>query len=70
MATGLVQRGIKTLKDLVRTNLADNCNLIEAVNRSLTVMRTTVHSKIRETPFERHYGKNHERSNNVPNFTI
>ena len=39
------------------TNLADNCNLNEALYRSLTVMRTVVHSKIKETPFERHYGR-------------
>ena len=25
-ATGLVERGIKTLNDLMRTNLEDNCN--------------------------------------------
>ena len=54
-ATGLVKRGIKTLKDLVRTNLEDKCTVSEALSRSLTVMRTTVHSSIKETPFERHY---------------
>ena len=56
-ATGLVERGIKTLKDLIVTKVADNCNLNQALYRSLTVMRTPVHSKIKETPFERHYDR-------------
>ena len=55
-ATGLVEREIKTLKNLMRTNLEDNCNLNEALYRSLMVMRTTIHSKIKKSPFERHYG--------------
>ena len=56
-ATGLVERGIKTLKDLMRTNLEDNCNLNVALHRSLMVMRTTIHSKIKQSPFERNYGR-------------
>ena len=56
-ATGLVEPGIKTLKDLMKTKLVDNCNFNETPTRSLTVMRTTVHSKTKETPFERHYGR-------------
>ena len=55
-ATGLVERGIKTLKDLMRTNLEDKCNLNDALYQSLMVMRMTIHSKTKETPFERHYG--------------
>ena len=43
LATGLVERCIKTLKDLMRTNLEDNCNLNEAQHRSLKVIWTTVH---------------------------
>ena len=56
-ATGLVERGIKTLTDLMKTNLEDKCTVSEALSRSLLVMRTTVHSTIKETPFERHYGR-------------
>ena len=55
-ATGLVKQGIKTLKDLMRTNLEDKCNLNEALYQSQMVMQMTVHSKANETPFERHYG--------------
>ena len=51
-ATGLVERSIKILKDFMRTNRVDNCTVGEALSRSLTVMRTTVHSSIKETPFE------------------
>ena len=54
---GLVERGIKTLKDLMRTNLEDKCTVSGALSRSLNVMRTTIHSSINETPFERHYGR-------------
>ena len=56
-ATGLVERGIKTVKDLMKTNLEDEYTVSEALNRSLNVMRTTIHSSIKETPFERHYGR-------------
>ena len=41
----------------MRTNLEDNCNLNEAFYRTLMVMQTTIHSKIKESPFERHYGR-------------
>ena len=41
----------------MRTKLEENCNLNEALHRSVMVMRTTVHSKTKETPFERHYGR-------------
>ena len=60
-ATGLVERGIKTLKDLMRTNLEDKCTVSEELSRSLTVMRTTVHSSIKETPFEGTAEKYRER---------
>ena len=56
-STGLVERGIKTLKEYLRTNKEEKYNINEALNRSLNVMRTTVHSTIKETPFERHYGR-------------
>ena len=41
----------------MKTNLEDKCNLNEALYRSLVVMRITVHSKTKETPFERHNGR-------------
>ena len=41
----------------MRTNLEDKCNLNDALYQSLMVMRMTIHSKTKETPFERHYGR-------------
>ena len=52
-----MERGIKTLKEYPRTNLEEGYNINEALSRSLHVMRTTVHSSIKETPFERHCGR-------------
>ena len=52
-----MERGIRTLKEYLRTNLEEGYNINEALSRSLNVMRTTVHSSIKETPFERHYGR-------------
>ena len=54
--TGLVKRGIRTLKEYLRTNLEEGYNINEALSRSLNLMRTTVHSSIKETRFERCYG--------------
>ena len=45
----------------MRTYLEDNSNLNEALYRSLKVMRTTGHSKIKDTPFERHYDRKPRR---------
>ena len=39
------------------SNLEDYCTVSEALSRSLNVMRTTIHSSINETLFERHYGR-------------
>ena len=55
--TGLVERGIKTLKEYLRTNLEEGYVINEALGRSLNVMRMTVDSSMRETPFERHYSR-------------
>ena len=52
-----VERGIKTLKDLMKANLEDKYTVSGALSRSLNVMRTTIHSGMKETPFERHYGR-------------
>ena len=56
--TCLVGREIKTLKDYMKTSLWDGCILNESLSQSLNAMRTTVHSSIKETPFERQYGRN------------
>ena len=43
------------MKEYLRTKEGHNTN--DALSRSLKVMRTTVHCSIKETPFERHYGR-------------
>ena len=56
-STCLVERGVKTLKDYLRTNFEEGYVINEALSRSLNAMRTTVHSSIKKTPFECHYGR-------------
>ena len=43
-ATGLVERTIQTLKNLLLANLEDGISLTESLNRALHVMRFTVHT--------------------------
>ena len=41
----------------MNTNLEENICLTECVNRALNVMRFTIHTGIKITPFELHYGR-------------
>ena len=41
----------------MRANLWDGYTINETLSSSVNVMRTTVHSSIKETPFERHFGR-------------
>ena len=56
-ATGLVERTIQTLKNLLLANLEDGISLTESLNRALHVMRFTIHTGKGKTPFEMHYGR-------------
>ena len=60
--TGLVERTIQSLKNLILANLEDGQNLRESINRALYVLRFIKHS---ETPFEAHFGRAPE-----PNYLI
>ena len=64
--TGLVERGIRTIKEYLRTNLEEGHNIIDALTRSLNVRRTTVHFSIKETPFEHHYAR--KPGTEIPNY--
>ena len=55
--TGLVERTIQSLKNLTLANLEDNQNLRESVNRALYVLRFTIHSETKKTPFELQFGR-------------
>ena len=59
MHTGLaaVERAIQTLKNLIIAILEDNTCLTECVNRALNVLRFTIHTGIKTTPFELHHGR-------------
>ena len=54
---GVVERSIQTLKNLIITNLEDGKNLTESINRALRVMRFTIHTGLKITPFELHHGR-------------
>ena len=47
--TGLIERTIQSLKNLVLVNLKDEKNLRESVNRALYVRRFTIHSETKKT---------------------
>ena len=55
--TGLVERTIQSMKNLILTNLEDEINLRERVKRALHVLRFTIHSETKKTPFETHFGR-------------
>ena len=55
--TGAVERAIQTMKNLIVANLEDNLCLTECVNRALKVMRFTIHTGLKLTPFELQHGR-------------
>ena len=55
--TGLDDCIIQSLKNLVMANLEDDQNLRESLNRALYVLRFTVHSETKKTPFKLHFGR-------------
>ena len=54
---GAVERAIQTLKNLMLTNLEEGIELNESINRALRVMRFTIHTGPKRTPFELHHGR-------------
>ena len=54
---GVVERAIQTLKNLMLTNLEEGTDLTKSVNRALQVMRFTIHTGLKRTPFELHHGR-------------
>ena len=54
---GTVERAIQTMKNLVLANMEDGNNLTESVNRALKVMRFTIHTGLKKTPFELHHDR-------------
>ena len=54
---GAVERAIQTLKNLIIPNLEDGIVITESVNRALRVMRFTIHTGLKITPYELHHGR-------------
>ena len=54
---GVVERAIQTIKNLIIANMEDGLCLTESVNRALLVMRFTIHTGLKITPFELHHGR-------------
>ena len=56
-ATGLAERTIQSLKNLLKANLEDGTNLRNILDKTLYVLRFTTHSELQKTPFELHFGR-------------
>ena len=53
---------------MILANLEDDQNLRESVNRALYILRFTVHSENKKTPFELHFGRTHRtKLSNIKN---
>ena len=57
IGSGLIERTIQSLTNLKLANSDYDQNLRESVNRALHVLRFTVHSETKKTPFELHFGQ-------------
>ena len=55
--TGLVERGVRKLKENLLTNIKAGERLSKALDLSVDVMRKTPHSRLNKTAFELHYGR-------------
>ena len=55
--TGLVERGARTLKDNLLTNIKAGERFGKALYIYLDVMRKTAHTKLKKSAFELHYGR-------------
>ena len=55
--TGLVERGVITLKEFLLTNLKAGESSGKALDMALDVMRKTPHTKLNKSAFELHYGR-------------
>ena len=63
--TGVVERGVRTLKENLLTNVKAGESFGKALNLALEVMLTTPHTKLKKSAFELHFGResNTELSN-------
>ena len=57
MGNGVAERALQTLKNLIIANMEDGIGITESINRALRVMRFAIHTGLKITPFEIHYGR-------------
>ena len=63
---GTVERAIQTMKNLILASMEHGNNLTKSVNRALRVMRFTIHTGLKKTPFElRHSRKPRTELTNI-----
>ena len=55
--TGLVERGVRTLKENLLTNIKAGEPFGKALDLALYVMRTTPHTRLKKSAFELHFGR-------------
>ena len=55
--TGLVERGVRTLKEILLTNVRAGESFGKALDMALDVMRKTPHTRLNKSAFELHYGR-------------
>ena len=55
--TGLVERGVRTLKETMLTNINTGEKFYKALDIAVNVMRKTPHTKLGKSAFELHYGQ-------------
>ena len=55
--TGLVERGVRTLKEILPTNIKAGENFGKALDVASDVMRKTAHTRLNKSAFELHYGR-------------
>ena len=55
--SGTVERAVQTMKKLLLANMEDGNNITESINRALSVMRFTIRTGLKKTPFELHHGR-------------
>ena len=55
--TGLVERGVRTLKENLLTNLKAGERFGKALDIALEIMRKTLHTRLKKSAFELHYGR-------------
>ena len=55
--TGLVERGVRTLKENLLTNIKDGKPFGKALDLVLNVMRTTPNTRLKKSAFELHFGR-------------